>query len=114
MVFKIEIEQEEDGRWMAEVIELPGALSYGQTPEEARAKAQAVALRIVADRLEHGEAGPELPTSPLRLHESLAQHEGQASSCRSPMNRLGGQAASWFPSVVGPQWMARLSVCISR
>lgn len=60
MTFKVEVEQEEDGRWIAEVIELPGVLSYGRTPEEARAKVQALALRVVADRLEHGEAGPDL------------------------------------------------------
>ena len=40
--------------------ELPGAMAYGSTPEEARARAQALALRVVADRLEHGEAGPDL------------------------------------------------------
>lgn len=50
--FKIEIEQEEDGRWIAEVVALPGALVYGHSQEEAR---QALALRVVADRLEHGE-----------------------------------------------------------
>jgi predicted RNase H-like HicB family nuclease len=60
MVFKVEIEQEKDGRWIAEVIELPGVLAYGRTPEEARAKVQALALRVVADRLEHGETGPDL------------------------------------------------------
>lgn len=60
MTFKVEVEQEEDGRWIAEVIELPGVLAYGRTPEEARAKVQALALRVVADRLEHGEAGPDL------------------------------------------------------
>lgn len=60
MTFKVEIEQEEDGRWIAEVVELPGVLAYGRTPEEARAKVQALALRVVADRLEHGEAGPDL------------------------------------------------------
>ena len=60
MVFKVEIEQEKDGRWIAEVIELPGVLAYGGTPEEARAKVQALALRVVADRLEHGETGPDL------------------------------------------------------
>lgn len=58
--FTIEIEREEDGRWIAEVLELPGALTYGHTVEEAKAKVQALALRLVADRLEHGEAGPEL------------------------------------------------------
>jgi predicted RNase H-like HicB family nuclease len=60
MRFTVEIEQEEDGRWIAEVVDLPGVLAYGKTPEEAKAKVQALALRVVADRLEHGEAGPDL------------------------------------------------------
>ncbi len=60
MTFKVEVGQEEDGRWIAEVVELPGVLAYGATPEEARAKVQALALRVVADRIEHGEAGPDL------------------------------------------------------
>jgi predicted RNase H-like HicB family nuclease len=60
MIFKVEIEQEEDGRWIAEVTELPGVLAYGTTPDDARAKVQALALRVVADRLEHGEAGTDL------------------------------------------------------
>src|SRR4030095_7014664 len=60
MTFKVELEQEADGRWIAEVIELPGVLAYGATPDEARAKVQALALRVLADRLEHGEAGPDL------------------------------------------------------
>ena len=60
MTFRIEIEQEEDGRWIAEVVELPGVLAYGKTPEEAKAKVQALALRVLADRLEHGEASPDL------------------------------------------------------
>ena len=60
MTFTIEIEQEQDGRWIAEVIELPGAMAYGPTPEEAQAKVQAVALRVLAERVEHGEAGPDL------------------------------------------------------
>jgi predicted RNase H-like HicB family nuclease len=60
MTFTVEIEQEDDGRWIAEVLELPGVLTYGQSPEEAKAKVQALALRVVADRLERGEAGPDL------------------------------------------------------
>jgi len=60
MQFRVEIEQEEDGRWIAEVVDLSGVLAYGKTPEEAKAKVQALALRVVADRLEHGEAGPDL------------------------------------------------------
>ena len=57
---KIEIEKEKDGRWIAEVSELPGVLVYGATRAAAVAKAEALALRVIADRLDHGEAIPEL------------------------------------------------------
>ena len=60
MNFTVEIEQEEDGRWLAEVTELPGVLSYGQTRKEAADRAKALALRVVADRLDHGEQVPEM------------------------------------------------------
>jgi len=60
MVLTVELEQEADGRWRAEVFELPGVMAYGPSAEEALAKVKALALRVVADRLEHGEAGPEL------------------------------------------------------
>jgi predicted RNase H-like HicB family nuclease len=60
MTLDIEIEREEDGRWIAEVPTLPGVLAYGATETEARAKVQALALRVLADRLEHGEADPDL------------------------------------------------------
>lgn len=60
MKFEVELEREDDGRWIAEVTELPGVMAYGETPSEAQAKVQALALRVVADRLDHGEAGPEL------------------------------------------------------
>ena len=53
MTFLVELEQEEDGRWIAEVIDLPGALAYGQIPEEAKAKGQALALRAAPNRLDH-------------------------------------------------------------
>jgi predicted RNase H-like HicB family nuclease len=59
-VMRIELEQEDDGRWIAEVPELSGALSYGQTRDEALARVKALALRVMADRLEHGERVPEL------------------------------------------------------
>ena len=55
MQMKIEIEREEDGRWIAEVPDLPGTMVYGATRQEAVAKAQALALRVLADRVEHGE-----------------------------------------------------------
>lgn len=57
---RIEIEREEDGRWIAEVPELPGVMVYGQSREEAITKVEALALRVIADRLDHGEAIPEL------------------------------------------------------
>jgi len=56
----IEIEREEDGRWIAEVIDLPGAMAYGTTREEAMARVKALSLRILADRVEHGVAVPEI------------------------------------------------------
>jgi predicted RNase H-like HicB family nuclease len=60
MPLTIEIEQEEDGRWLAEVPELPGVLTYGQTRQEAIDRAQALSLRVLADRLEHGEIVPQM------------------------------------------------------
>ena len=60
MNFTVETERESDGRWIAEVTELPGVMVYGQTQQEAVAKAQALALRVVAERLEHGEMTPNL------------------------------------------------------
>ncbi|HBR09820.1 TPA: HicB family protein [Candidatus Acetothermia bacterium] len=57
---RIEIELEDDGRWIAEVKDLPGVMRYGQSREEAISKVEALALRVIADRLEHGESIPEL------------------------------------------------------
>ena len=58
MNFSLEVEQEADGRWLAEVLQLPGALAYGVTASEAMAKAEALALRALAEQLENGEASP--------------------------------------------------------
>jgi predicted RNase H-like HicB family nuclease len=55
MRLTIEIEREDDGRWIAEVPELPGVLAYGQTRREAIERAQALSLRVLADRIEHSE-----------------------------------------------------------
>lgn len=60
ITFKVEVEREDDGRWLAEVVELPGVLAYGETQETALSKVQALALSVIAERLEHGEAGPDL------------------------------------------------------
>lgn len=60
MKLTVEYEQEEDGRWLAEVKELPGALVYGKDPDDAVARAQALTLRVIAARLENGESVPAL------------------------------------------------------
>ncbi len=59
MHFTIEHEKEVDGRWLAEVPELPGVLAYGTTADEAMAKAEILALRVLAERIEHNESGPQ-------------------------------------------------------
>lgn len=63
MMFNIEVEKEEDGRWIAEVPELPGVMKYGKTREEAIALAEALALRVIAERIEHGEH----PIEPIHI-----------------------------------------------
>jgi predicted RNase H-like HicB family nuclease len=59
-VLRIEIEQEEDGRWIAEIPGLAGVMAYSDTAEKAKATVEALALRTLADRLDHGETVPEL------------------------------------------------------
>lgn len=56
----VETERETDGRWLAEISELPGVICYGASREEAVARAEALALRVLADRVDHGEVVPEL------------------------------------------------------
>ncbi len=58
MNFTLECEREDDGRWLAEVAELPGVLAYGVSADEAMSKAEVLALRVLAERLEHGEVRP--------------------------------------------------------
>lgn len=60
MTLTVQLEQETDGRWIAEVVDLPGTLVYGVSSEEAMAKVKALALRVLADRLEHGETDADL------------------------------------------------------
>ena len=59
MNLDVELEQETDGRWIAEVPDLPGVLAYGDSRETALAHAQALALRVLAERLDHGETAPQ-------------------------------------------------------
>lgn len=63
MKYNIQFEQEHDGRWIAEVPDLPGVLAYGETKSEALAKVEALALHVVADKIEHGESSPDFTIS---------------------------------------------------
>lgn len=59
MKLRIDVEREADGRWIADISDLPGVLAYGATESEAVIRAKALALRVLADRIEHGEDVPE-------------------------------------------------------
>ena len=76
MAFTIEIEKEEDGRWIAEIPQLPGVLAYGQSRELAIQRVETLSLRVIADRLENGESIPELgdvfSVAPWKVIESWA------------------------------------------
>ncbi len=60
MTFTVETEQESDGRWIAEVPQIPGAMAYGASREEAVARVEALGLRVLAERIEQGETSPEI------------------------------------------------------
>ncbi len=64
----VELERETDGRWIADVVAMPGVMAYGATREDALAAAQALALRVVAARLEHGE----VPSEPVDVSFTVA------------------------------------------
>ena len=88
ITFKVEIEQEEDGRWLAGVVELPGVFANGDSQDAAVSKVQALALRLLAGRLEHGEAGPE------SLHISFSSRR-----TRGPTTTANGSDQSFIANV---------------
>ncbi len=104
MRLTIECEQEEDGRWLAELIELPGVLAYGRTPEEAVARTQALGLRVLADRIEHGEgvtplmdirSWPAARIDPVMLAIASAPYDDEpVSSEEAEAVRLGREQAA--------------------
>ena len=59
MIYKVEIEREDDGRWIAEIVDIPGVIAYGATPEAAQARVRQLATAVLAERRERGEAIPE-------------------------------------------------------
>jgi predicted RNase H-like HicB family nuclease len=60
VTFTVETEQENDGRWIAEIPQIPGAMAYGSTRDEAIARVEALGLRVLAERIEQGESSPEI------------------------------------------------------
>ena len=73
MRVSIELDREDDGRWIAEALELPGVMTYGETREEAISGAERLAIEVIADRIKHGELPPsDLNVSFLVLSEQLA------------------------------------------
>ena len=90
MEFTIEFEREADGRWIAEIPSLPGTMAYGATPEQARAHAQALALRVVAERLEQEEAGSETLTITFRAARASGRAHGRGRCLR----RCSGSAGT--------------------
>lgn len=73
MDFVIEFEQEDDGRWIAEIAEIPGVLAYGHTRMQAGEKAKALALRVLADRMETENAFPAINHIGFTVHEPVAR-----------------------------------------
>ena len=78
MNFDVEFEQEDDGRWIAEIMEIPGVLAYGVTPLQAGARARALALRVLADRMENETVIPGINSIAFvdRYESTLAKHTG--------------------------------------
>jgi predicted RNase H-like HicB family nuclease len=72
MNFEIELDQEEDGRWIEEIPELPGVIVYGETPLQAEVKAKALTLRVLADRMENDEPAPAFDSISFVSHDSPA------------------------------------------
>lgn len=95
MQFSVETEQEDDGRWIAEVVELPGVIAYGQSRDEALAHAQALALRVIAERLWlasalTGEAAGEVAPPPLRSAMTADEARAIWAQLRESISQLPG------------------------
>ena len=93
MSLTIEVEHEADGRWMAEATELPGVMTYGQSAEEAVEKVQVLALRTIADSLEHGEPS-EFASQLFRVIPESLSNECQKEQARLRFERHFGAVHS--------------------
>lgn len=98
MRYVIETEREVDGRWLAEVTALPGVMAYGQTKAEAVATVKALALRVLADRIESNKKAVPSPSPfPWLAGERLAKPQGPPGLQGIAKNRLFSQASFGFP-----------------
>ena len=113
-MLKIEIEREQDGRWIGDVPELPGVLAYGSTEAEARAKTAALALRVIADVSNMASRHPLTPAISLLPHEWLASHQGRPSIASAHSPRMDHRAAERLAPHAFAIRMARLRVCVPR
>ena len=112
----VEVDQEEDGRWLAEVLDLPGVLAYGQSQDAAASKVQALALRVVVERLEHGEADPQLLSISFRAARARLPRIGWAVKRQSGSHRTLSRTG-WADFVfafhedeeIGPRMLARIA-----
>jgi predicted RNase H-like HicB family nuclease len=86
MDFRIEFEQEVDDRWIAEIVDLPGVMAYGATRHDAESKVQAIALRVIADRIEREKTTMNKFSSPLR--ELVAGFQGPQGAPGAEADRL--------------------------
>lgn len=95
MSFTIETEREEDGRWIAEVLEIPGVLAYGDSEQEAISKAQALGLRVIADQVDNEEIGPRMlariAKSTGLKQDDLSRPTGSGWSRARPLSSRSGE-----------------------
>ena len=89
---KLEVEREADGRWIAEVPDLPGVMSYGKARKEAVSKTTALALRVLADRLEHGEQIQELGEI-FAVARRATGHLPKPTASWLPFSESGGRSS---------------------
>ena len=114
MTYSIDTGQEDGGRWIAEVPERPGVMAYGTTREDDRVRAQVLAPRAIAERIEQGEARRIDIRISLLLHESSAFVEGLAGTRRATANWLAPRAPVRLSSNLCAGGLARLRICIQR
>jgi hypothetical protein len=105
MNLSIETELEADGRWIAEVPQLPGVMAYGATAEEAASKAEVLALRVLSGS-SRAKASRSKSTSRLRLRDGLAFREGPTCSCRPSAPWMANQAPVWLTPNIGAPRLA--------